>query len=413
MCIPSRPDDTMKVALIGIASPPIMGGLEVHIHQLAKHLGERGHDVIQYGVRRYKDHVLPAESMEGPVRTRRIGGTITLGRYEFYEPAFLRMATRLRSDERPDVIHAHCVYPSALAAYVSRQWSGIPYVVTSHGDEIMEFGRSAIYGAAKKWMIRRFFGSASHSIAVSEELRQLAIGLGSPEERTERLSNVIDVAKFSSLVDPSAARRELGLPPDARIILSLRRLSLKNGVHYLIRAFAPIARTHPDAYLVLCGDGEMRGELVALVDRLGIGGRVRFLGSVPNNEVQKVIAASDMAVFPSLAEATSIACLEVMATGVAVVVSDVGGLPEIVTHGQTGLIVRFGLPGSTFRDPGLPDAVVDDLRTSIERLLDDRILRARIAHQARSDVLSRYSWSAYAEKVEGIYTHAILESKGL
>ncbi len=403
----------MKIALIGIASPPIMGGLEVHIHQLAQHLGERGHDVAFYGVRRYRGRVLPPDSMEGPVRTRRVDGTITLGRYEFYELVYLRLASRLRRGERPDLIHAHCVYPSAIAAYLSWRWSGIPYVVTSHGDEIMEFGRSALYGAAKRWMIRRFFASATHSITVSEELRQLAIHLGSPQEKTERLANVIDVAKFSAVVDASAARRSLGIPPEAQVILGLRRLSLKNGVHYLIRAFASIARTHPRALLVLCGDGEMRNELVAMVDRLGIQGRVRFLGSVPNSEVRKVIAASDMAVFPSLAEATSIACLEVMATGVPVVVSDVGGLPEIVTHERTGLIVRFGLPGSTFRDPGLSDAVVNDLRTSVERLLDDEALRVSLGQRARSEVLSGYSWSAYAEKMEVIYARVIRTSKGL
>ncbi|MEK6649894.1 MAG: hypothetical protein AABY75_02880 [Bacteroidota bacterium] len=80
----------MRIALIGVASVPIMGGLEVHIHQLAHHLLLRGHDVIQYGVRSYRGRVLPRSSTEGIVPTCRISGTVRLGRYEFYAPSYLR-----------------------------------------------------------------------------------------------------------------------------------------------------------------------------------------------------------------------------------------------------------------------------------------------------------------------------------
>jgi starch synthase len=156
----------------------------------------------------------------------------------------------------------------------------------------------------------------------------------------------------------------------------------------------------------------MRGELEGLARELGIAHRVRFLGSVPNDRVHELIYAADVAVFPSLAEATSIACLEAMACGTTVIVSDVGGLPEIVRDGETGIVVPFQLPASTFRDPGLPDSTVQQLADAIALTLSDPDLRRRLGDAARVKVLREHSWTHYAEDMESLYLQVLRPFSG-
>ncbi|HLF13892.1 MAG TPA: glycosyltransferase family 4 protein, partial [Bacteroidota bacterium] len=396
----------MRIALVGIALPPIIGGLEVHIWELAKHLALRGHDVHLFGTRTYRGNINPAFERCDGVSIHRVGGTLAFGNYEFYELCHATIASRildLHAVEAFDLVHGHCVYPSGISCRVANLLHGLPYVITSHGDEIMAFGKNILYKRMRVWLTRNIFRHANRVIAVSNELRELSIGFGSPAERTIRMSNAIDPARFRPAEDRAALRRKLGLPVDGTIVLSLRRLSVKNGVQYLIDAAPVVIEKYPEAIFLLCGDGDFRRPLEERVALRGVGGNFRFLGSVPNESVTPYIQASDVAVFPSLAEATSIACLEVMACGVPVVASNVGGLPEIVRHGENGMLVEFGISSSVFQDPGLPPSVVRALGDAIVSVLADSVLRRRLGASAADYVRENHSWEVYTDSILKLY----------
>jgi glycosyltransferase involved in cell wall biosynthesis len=384
-----------------------MGGLEVHIWELAKHLARNGHEVHLYGVKKYRGRVLPTTEVVDGFTVHRRGGTLALGRFELYEFAHLHIGLTMLFHHlrRPfSVVHAHTVYPPGIAAWILKIFTRVPFVVTSHGNEIMELPSHRIYRHVKVHLIRRFFRSASHVIGVSEELRLLSIHFGSDPARTTRLSNVIDVTRFVRHTRSKRDQRQvLGLPPGKDIVISLRRLSLKTGVQYLIKAAPEILRRRPETLFLVCGDGEFRPELESMVGLLGLQRSVMFRGSIDNSSVQEYLAAADVAVFPSLAEATSIACLEAMACGLPVVASNVGGLPEIITHGETGLLVDFGLHASTFRDPGLSDEVISRFAEAILTLLEDPALRLRVGSAAARYTHAHHSWVSYAETIQGIY----------
>jgi glycosyltransferase involved in cell wall biosynthesis len=148
----------------------------------------------------------------------------------------------------------------------------------------------------------------------------------------------------------------------------------------------------PEARLVLAGDGPEREPLRRLAQRLGVADRVTFLGFVPRAAVPGLLASADVQVLPSIYEELGTAVLEGMRIGVPLVASETGGLPSLVTHGVTGLLVP----------PGDAAALAGALR----RLLADRELAARLADQARRESRD-YSWTALAERVLAVYRRVL------
>jgi glycosyltransferase involved in cell wall biosynthesis len=235
----------------------------------------------------------------------------------------------------------------------------------------------------------------SHADAVitpSNEIRQLTIEVGIPEERVFFISNGIDVETFRPDVPCAQIREQWAVAPGEVIVFTARRLVPKNGVAYLVRAAETVLRRFPQARFVIAGDGPERGALEALAGRSKDNGRILFLGNVGREEMPACVAASDIAVLPSLVEATSIAGLEAMAAGKPIVGTRVGGIPEIVKDGDTGILVE--------------PADADALAEGICRLLADPVKRQEMGHSARHRAVDEFSWRAIAMKTVEIYRWA-------
>lgn len=140
---------------------------------------------------------------------------------------------------------------------------------------------------------------------------------------------------------------------------------------------------------------------------MGIKDKFIFAGSVDQKDVPSYIAASDFAVFPSLAEATSIAALEVMACGKPVISSSVGGLPEIIENGKNGLLVDFDTKESLYHDYGLSEASLKNLENAIVKLAGSEKLRKEMGGNAGKIVKNKFSWDSYSEKVVSIYNSSL------
>jgi glycosyltransferase involved in cell wall biosynthesis len=292
--------------------PPEVGGLESHAYYLCRELVRQGHHVTMLtslslpGMR-------PRETMDGvdvvrkwfPKRRTPAGWAAhTLAS----APHHLRLA------RRADVLHAQ-TFASALPAMRARRKLGLPLVITLHTSHFLKLARKPTW----KPVLRQIIRSADWLLAASAEIRDVALELH-PHPRAEALTNGVDTEMFAP-----RGRTPRGRP---RVIVP-RRLFEKNGVEYFIRALA-VARHEQPMDAVLVGDGPERPRLEALVAELGVTDLVTFMGSRPNDEMPALVADADVAIFPSLMEATSVAALEAMSCGVPVAASRVGGLPEIV-----------------------------------------------------------------------------------
>jgi len=393
----------MRICVIGISIPPVLGGLEVHTWELARHLAKGGHSVDLIAWHPPPHDPMPRESASDGVRIFRLRDC----RYRYYWwPAF-RLASELHSENPFDVVHAHTSFPAGFAGALMRIRKKVPLVITSHGSEIRRPMEGPMLSMLRYLLVRFAFSRADAVIGASRELAELSIRFGADRGSTFSVANATDGDKFHPGVDGSPIRNKYGIDADSVVVLFVGHFEAVKGIHLFVRAARKLLDRHPALKFLAVGAGKEEGSVMRLADELGVRDSFVFAGAIDNDEVPAHVAAADVAVFPSLAEATSIACLEVMACGCPVVVSDVGGLPEIVEDGETGLIVDFGIDSiSGHDDPNLPDETVSALADAVDRFIEDEAFRKEVGRRAAEKVSSEFTWNGYVTRVEEIYERA-------
>lgn len=209
---------------------------------------------------------------------------------------------------------------------------------------------------------------------------------GIPARRLSVLYNGVDSTAFATGTDSACVRRELGLPDDAMLVGTVGRLSQeKGGVDLLIRAMSHLQRDNPRLRLIVVGDGLLRPGLEKLSAEIDAG--VLFTGT--RNDVPRLLGAMDIFVLPSLKEAMPVALLEAMAAGLPVVATNVGGIPEIVRSGETGILI--------------PPGDEESLRSALAEIIADPAGRRALGEAGRAHVQAHFSVDAMVHRVERLY----------
>ena len=218
---------------------------------------------------------------------------------------------------------------------------------------------------------------------------------GLPYEKINVVANGINSTAYSGVEKDYDFRRQYAADNE-KIILFMGRLVYEKGVQHLISAMPKILENYHDAKLVIAGKGGMLDELKAQVEAMGLGQKVYFTGYLNAKQVSKMYKCADISVFPSTYEPFGIVALEAMLAGVPTVVSDVGGLNEIVEHGVDGMKSYAGNPNS--------------LADSILELLFNPQLCESISKKAKTKVKNEYSWTKIAQDTHFIYQKAICQT---
>jgi glycosyltransferase involved in cell wall biosynthesis len=285
-------------------------------------------------------------------------------------------AWRLAERERFNVIHAHWVIPQGVVAALVRARLGTPVVVTAHGADVYAL-RSAPVAALK----RRALASSDHVTAVSRSVAGELMRLGVPAGRLSVLPMGVDTVLFTPAAASDRVRARLS-PRGGPALLFVGRLAEKKGAQYAIAAVAQVLRRHDDATLTVIGDGPQRTRLEVYAHRLGIAHSVQFWGAVPNADLPAVYASADVLLGPSVVEkggdteSFGVVFAEAMASGCAVVVTDVGGVSDLVTSGETGVLV--------------PQRSARDLAEAALRILGDPAMKSSMRSAARARVIERF-----------------------
>ena len=241
----------------------------------------------------------------------------------------------LKARFRFDLIDAHYFYPDGVAAVMLGRELGKPVVVTARGTDVNLLPEYRLPRRLVRWAAARAAGVA----AVSQALRERLIDLGVPGSRVEVLRNGVDLKLFAPQ-DRAVARRELGLHPDAPIVLSVGSLIPVKAVDLVVRATAALAR----ATLVIVGDGPEKPALQRLARDLSLEQRVRFLGAMAQPRLASAYNAADVLVLASVREGFPNVLLEALACGTPIVATAVGGMPEIVRAPAAGRLVQERTP---------------------------------------------------------------------
>jgi glycosyltransferase involved in cell wall biosynthesis len=364
--------------------PPHVGGLEGYVSDL---------DDVLLSSREVEAITVFAPSLPpGSPAVEERGGGYRVVRYPAFElipnfpvpklwqPRFWR-ALRSTSPSRHDVFVSHTRFflSSAFALACARARSR-PLLHVEHGSDYVQLSGRLARAAARMYdlslgrlVLRRADGVVAISQAAATFVAQLA----------GREAVVVHRGMWvERLLAPGADEQVLGWADGRPVITFVGRLIDGKGVPDLLRAFAAI----PGEKAVVCvvGDGPRREELETLARGLGVAARVMFLGYLPEVRAWSVMRASDIVVNPSYTEGLPTAVLEAALMGKAILASDVGGTPEIVTDGKGGVLF-------TPRD-------VDALSSGLERLLEDPELRARLGSVARAEASGRFDWNAGAAR---------------
>ena len=360
----------MNVAMHCVYFPPEVGGLESHVYYLCRGLVKSGCRVSVVTSRSKPE--LPAyEVMEGiEVWRTWLPERNALGWAVHGAWSTPRLAQTAR---RADVVHAQA-FQSVLPGVVARTANRIPLVSTWHTSHFLERAASPFW----RPIFQRLLKWSDYNLAASAEIADVAERLA-PGVSVEALTNGVETDIFHRCEPslPAGKRRRIIVP---------RRLFEKNGVEFFLRAM-PLIAERVNVEAVIVGDGPERDNLETLVASLELGRRVEFLGKRRHDEMPGLLSSADLAVFPSLIEATSVAALESMACELPVAASNVGGLPEIVDSDVGGLF-----------EAGNPTA----LAATVTSLLEREDLRA-LGAAARAKVVERWSNARLVDRHLEVY----------
>jgi glycosyltransferase involved in cell wall biosynthesis len=273
---------------------------------------------------------------------------------------------------RTEVVHAHQYTPFFYAALARPLLLRPPrLILTEHGRHYPDVV-SPVRRAVNRLVFDHLADAVNAVSAFSGRALQRIDGFSG--RRIEVIDNGIEVERYGAAPDRAALRRRLGLDPARRYVVTVARFHPVKDHATLLRAFARVASTQPDVELLLAGDGPLRGELEGQARALGIAGRVRFLGV--RSDVPDLLQAADVFALTSLSEAASLTVLEAMASRLPVVLTAVGGNPELARQGVDGLLAPRG-----------DDAAI---AAALLRLLGDPAAAAAMGAAGRARVEERF-----------------------
>lgn len=390
----------MKILMLTWEYPPrIVGGIARVVHDLSKRLIKDGHDVY---VITYKDGDAPEFENDKGVKVYRVNNYI-INPNNFIDWVMqlnfnmIAKANEIIAKEGIfDVIHAHD-WLVAYAAKTLKNSYGTSLVSTIHATEA---GRnSGIHDETQRyindteWLLTYESSEVIvNSNFMKNDLQRL---FGLPFEKINVVPNGISLTNFNGVERDYEFRRQYAADNE-KIILFMGRLVYEKGVQHLISAMPKILAGYNDAKLVIAGKGGMIDELKAQVNAMGIGHKVYFTGYLNQKQVCKMYKCADISVFPSTYEPFGIVALEAMLAGVPTVVSDVGGLNEIVEHGVNGMKSYAGNSNS--------------LADSILALLLNPALSDSVVKKAKIKVKEEYNWAKIAQETYFIYEKAICQT---
>lgn len=405
----------MRVLHITHQYPPAIGGSEKYIADLSEELARRGHQVDVFTSRSldyhtWRNELGPYEVRNGVnvyrfqsiqrralywwmlrfgarrywrTRARRYEPLIFLGGGPLCPGMFWRILTRA---PRYDLIHLNClVYAPVAYGFVAARSRKVPVIVTPHAHTEQE----VTYGIGYQ---RAVLQGSDHVLADTSAERDFLMDLGLDGRRITTGGTGLYPENYP-VQSPAQARRQVGLPEDAFVLLFLGRKADYKGFDLALEAFKVLQPDHPFLYLAAVGPGTEFSERLLARNR-GLPGFLD-LGSVPDDVKLAALNACDCLLLPSSGEAFGIVFLEAWVVGKPVIGARTLAVSTVIDHGQDGFLT---IPGD-----------VNDLVAYLSCLLKDPALARRMGAQGRSKVLDRYTVSRITDIVEGTYLRVLRE----
>jgi N-acetyl-alpha-D-glucosaminyl L-malate synthase BshA len=377
---------------IGITCYPSYGGSGVVGAELGLELANRGHSV------HFVSYAPPMRLGDGDTPRERIKFhavdmlSYPLFEYPPYTDALASKLYEVAIEHSLDLVHMHYAIPHAVSAYLAREMLRreryLPVVTTLHGTDITLVGRDPSF-----LPITRFGIEQSDAVTViSRYLREATHETFCTGCSIEVIYNFIDANYYRRLPGPELRR---SLAPDGeKVLLHISTFRPVKRITDCIEVLARIYERNPfPVKLVMCGDGPERADAETLAERLGVSGRVEFVGKQPQPRILEYLSIADLLLLPSQTESFGLVALEAMACEVPVVATRVGGLPEVVEEGETGFLLEVGDTAA------MAEAAI--------KILSDPEEHGRMGRRGRRSAIERFSTEKIIPQYEELYREVI------
>jgi 1,4-alpha-glucan branching enzyme len=394
-----------KVCFISPEYLPLSGGTGAYVYYLSNELMKHGYAIyIVTGYDQAKDVRLKEQLSVFFLKTPR---TPIVKSFLFAGSSF-RKLNSIRNSVRVDIAHVNLpLVPSfavpanfgkTLVSTVHSTWKGEAEAI--RGEPYSRLNPNEKFMVSFNWFLRIFeekmLERSNKIIAVSDfTRRELLQYYKVKEDKIRVIHNGVDINKFQPTGDKRKAKEELGFNPEDTAILSVGRLYARKGLFTLIESMPQVVRRFPRAKFVISGKGqsnEMK-KLVAHAQKLGVRGNIVFTGYFPDKKLPRLYQAADVFAFSTFYENLPFAVLEALSTGLPVVTTRVGGIPEMIEDGKNGFLVQ------PFNSRELSDRIL--------YFLEHPAAASEMAFHARKIIEERFDWRLIVQKVLEVYDEAL------
>jgi alpha-maltose-1-phosphate synthase len=400
----------MHITILSNEYPPhVYGGAGVHVEYLTRELAALDGGRHRVTVLCFGDQALQADNLH--VHGVQVPVSIAAqdARHSRFFDTLSRDLVMAGLPDRPDVVHCHTWY-SHFAGCLAKYLYEVPLVLTTHSLEPHRPWKVEQLGTAynaSTFVERTAYQNADGVIAVSRAMRQDVHELyGVPSDRIRVIHNGIDLDQYTP-TDGAETLAAHGIDRSRPFVLFVGRITRQKGIIHLVNA---IKYFDDGLQVVLCAGApdtpEIGQEMREAVDRARASTRnpvIWIAEMLPKEQVIQLYTEAAIFVCPSVYEPFGIINLEAMACGTPVVASAVGGIPEVVDHGETGLLVVAESAGPTEVEPLHPEQFARDLAAAVNTLARDADLRLQMARKARQRVEDHFSWTSIARQTVAFY----------
>lgn len=378
----------MKIAQISATFPPYMGGTGNVCYYYSIELAKLGHDVTVFTTK-YDENTL------------RCPESISVKRYKpLFKFGNAPIIPQLLNIRNYDIIHLHCPYfVGDLAVFLGSRLRGKKLVITYHNDVIIDnwIGKfSNIYNTT----IQNYILSKSNKIFVTSmdyaNNSKIVNIVRSKKRDIVEIPNGVDPIRFNPNINGSEIINKYNLENKVVFLFvgALDKAHFFKGLNVLLNSFEKIQ--NENKILLIIGDGDLKESYVSLVNKLKISEKVLFLGRISDLDLPKYYSAADIVILPSttMGEAFGVVLLEAMATGKAVIASNLPGVRSVVDEGINGLLV---MPKNSI-----------ELTKKMEYLMENKICRQKFGLNGRKKVEEKYNWESIVKNMELSYCELLL-----
>jgi len=370
-----------KILIYSMAYFPLVGGAEVAIKEITDRLDYYNFHLVTA----WFDKKLPRTERIGNVTVHRVGLGNKLDKYFYFIPALFK-GLKLHKKINFEIVHGVLESYAGLAAFLFKKFTKVKYLLT------MQSGDSETFIRKRTWfwypLYKQIFKQADFIQTISYYLADRAARYGY-RGRIKVVPNGVDLVGFDQTLsdsDKQNLRKKLGIRDNEKIIITTSRLEKKNAINDLIKSVKLLDFPYK---LLILGRGRQEAELKKLSQDLGLADKVIFLGFIEYHNIFKYLKIADVFVRPSLSEGLGNSFLEAMLCRVPVVATRVGGIPDFLINGQTGLFCQVADPA--------------DIAEKIKQIISNSDLAHHIVENAYNMVLRDYDWEGISEEMREIY----------